>query len=558
MAATRASPGGRAARPWLPALLLPLTAAALLLRAWAPATLGLDHFDEGVYAISARGLLDGVLYPDQILFSPPLYFGLVGLLHSAAGLPVDAAAHALSILLGTATVVAVFLVGRAWFGAGAGLAAAVLVALSEFQIGLSRSGLTDTTYALLHLIAFFAVVEALRRESWRRAALAGLAVGLAWNTKYHGWLSAAVPGVAVAIWVGLHRGAGRRELIRSAAVLVVCSVVAGLVYAPWALHVDSHPGGYAALAEYQRGMLQSGWLENAWWQVQFQLFLEGPLTRASVPAAVLGAILAGGSRVAPGARRALLVLGVGASALALGGAATTVLLALLAVPLLLQRRAELPAVALLSWLLVWSALTPFYRPYARLLLPLSIATCLAAGAVLDDWVRRLRSAEPAPSAGWLAAACAAAVGLLGTRLPGQGNPWRASTGMRAAVDAMLPSIPARSTVFVLGEPAVLHYLGAVDVSAEWVKARELPGALAEMDGPGLVVTGIYTRFTGAESRLVDELGPGLELAGSFPVNPKDLRVLDDGPPSFARSYRARASNAYDLNLFRYEPGIPAR
>src|SRR4030042_3647509 len=68
-------------------------------------------------------------------------------------------------------------------------------------------------------------------------------------------------------------------------------VIAVASYLPWALYVQSQPGGYAALAAYQRTMLSRHWLSNFWWQTQNQFFFAGWLRRASVPIAFLSILL---------------------------------------------------------------------------------------------------------------------------------------------------------------------------------------------------------------------------------------------------------------------------
>jgi hypothetical protein len=60
---------------------LALTVLAFALRAFRPQAFGIDHFDEGVYAFSALGLFDPsqphTLFPDQVLFSPPVHVALI-------------------------------------------------------------------------------------------------------------------------------------------------------------------------------------------------------------------------------------------------------------------------------------------------------------------------------------------------------------------------------------------------------------------------------------------------------------------------------------------------
>ena len=63
------------------ALLIILLLLGFTLRIWNISSVGLDHFDEGVYAFSALGLTDSNqphrLYPGQTKISPPVFFSLV-------------------------------------------------------------------------------------------------------------------------------------------------------------------------------------------------------------------------------------------------------------------------------------------------------------------------------------------------------------------------------------------------------------------------------------------------------------------------------------------------
>src|SRR3990172_3196993 len=123
------------------ALLLVVLLAGFGLRVWQISQVGLSHFDEGVYAFGALGLHDAtqphVFYPEQIKYSPPLYPGLTALAYRIGGGASDTAAILLNVVLGALTIPLAWAVGRAWFGAPAGLATAALLALNGAHIGLS-------------------------------------------------------------------------------------------------------------------------------------------------------------------------------------------------------------------------------------------------------------------------------------------------------------------------------------------------------------------------------------------------------------------------------------
>jgi len=101
-------------------VLLILVVLGFVFRAWQISGIELDHFDEGVYVFSALGLADPSqphrLYPDQIRFSPPVYFTLVAFFYSAFHSPVDLTAIMTNVVLGTLTIVAIWWIARSWFG----------------------------------------------------------------------------------------------------------------------------------------------------------------------------------------------------------------------------------------------------------------------------------------------------------------------------------------------------------------------------------------------------------------------------------------------------------
>lgn len=540
-----------------------ILAMSLVARGWgAWDSMGIDHFDEGVYALSAHGLAHpeepGRLWPDQIKFSPPVYIGLAAAVHAATGLAADRAALVISIAAGVCTVLALWGIGRRWFDPATGITAAFLLALSEYHIGLSRSGLTDATFALLFLLAIAACTRAASTGRAGSAVVAGAMVGVAWNTKYHGWLAAAITGVGIAAFVGrewLGPGGDWRRRLRGLLPWALVPLVAILLYLPWFLFVQSQPGGYTGLVEYQRTLLSYDWLGNLARTLEFQRFLDGPWSRASIPISVAVAGWALGKPLPLSSTLAVGVIGLSALALALGGWSALLVLSALGVPWLLSKggRPWLPGLVLSAWLLVWIVLTPLYHPYARLLLPLTVAACLAAAATIVRFLGRISSTAP-PAGTALVGAVGLVVFAMASCLPDPSDPWRPSRSVASAVEAMLPELPEGSRVVVLGDPSVAYYLHAAGRPAfESVNGDELPALLEAATGPVYVVFTIYSRRTGAAERNLAEQGARLRLVGRYPLDPKDLRVLDDFRPGQARAFRADPSHAYDVELYEFRP-----
>jgi 4-amino-4-deoxy-L-arabinose transferase-like glycosyltransferase len=127
--------------------LLLLALAALIPRLIAFGSLGVDHFDEGGYAMTAAAIASGDaprgFYPLLHYLSPPVYFGTGAVLMALLGTSSATVLFGLSAAAGTATVLAVYLVGRRWLGRAAAGAAALAIALSDYHILYSRAGLTD-------------------------------------------------------------------------------------------------------------------------------------------------------------------------------------------------------------------------------------------------------------------------------------------------------------------------------------------------------------------------------------------------------------------------------
>ncbi len=205
-------------------------AAAALLHFWGLTRLGLTHFDEGSYALAARWIasLGAQGHPVEPVHAPPLYPLLAALAFRIFGVQ-DWAAIGVSAAAGVATVLVVLRLGRRWFGEDVGRLAALLYASSAYAWFYSRMALTDALFCLLFWTALLLIDRALQEGGARRLLAAGLAVGLCWNTKYHGFL----PLLVSALWVllGAARRGDGRVWRRWGAVAAVA--VAGIL--PWAL-----------------------------------------------------------------------------------------------------------------------------------------------------------------------------------------------------------------------------------------------------------------------------------------------------------------------------------
>lgn len=230
--------------------------------------LAIEHFDEGVYASNLWFPDDGFQYPDRFLYAPPLLPSLIEwsvLIFS----PARWAPFLPSIILGSLTVPLAWWSLRRWSSGAAGIAAATLIALSDFHIAMSRSALTDAPMIFFLLLAVWLTIEALSKSDWRLAAVAGFATGLAWATKYNGWLpiAIAISGTGAA-WVlqpkSKQSSDSVHDSVRFSSVALCLAVMTATACATWApvwWELQSI-GGYARVADNHQNYV-TGFAE--WW-----------------------------------------------------------------------------------------------------------------------------------------------------------------------------------------------------------------------------------------------------------------------------------------------------
>jgi dolichyl-phosphate-mannose-protein mannosyltransferase len=457
-----------------------MTFVGAVLRFWGSGHLGLNHFDEGIYAIastwssSPKGLAS--ISPELIAYAPPLYPILVGVAYLFLGVS-DISAILVSQVCGILTIPAVAWVARRTFGPGAGAAAAALVAISGPHIAFSRMALTDPAFLLCWVLALGCGGRFLERPGAVRAVLFGLMVGLAQNAKYNGYLAGGI--VALAALLGLIRKPG--DGVRVMGYGLIAALVAGLVYVPWYRFVESHPGGYAGLMKHHRSYLSG---PSAWpthWRLQMaQSFaLSGELARGVTqgltwgivawPVAWIGGTFAGwrghGPRSAQVRRRMGFVLGS-----AVYGVAPNLgwWVALAMLPWWVASKSPARRLLAIGWVSM-AILTPFYHPYARLWLPLHAFgwMALASLVVPEDretappWSRILRIASLATAI--LAAVLSAAV--LDPRARSVGSPIGPTDSLRTEIAGLATQIrtqslldPSRKRILAVARPTVLFYL----------------------------------------------------------------------------------------------------
>ncbi|WP_161602269.1 ArnT family glycosyltransferase [Tautonia marina] len=371
-------------------------------------TLGLDHFDEGIYAQAASWVFaEGglrALDPALIPYAPPGFPFLVGLSYQLVG--VSAAAVILvSILTGVLTIPVLAWLARRTFGQGAGAATAALVALSGPHVLFSRTGLTDATFLLVWSLAMLAGVRFLDRPGVRSAIGLGFLVGLAQLVKYNGGMTGLIVALTVLI-AAIRPGAGRDALPKSLGFGLLAAAVALLVYLPWFLFVE-RTTGYAGLLAHHRSYVDgvAGWWPN-WQQQMAQAAALVGLTRTgnswlaiSVALAWIGAAIGQGRSVRSWKRfrhlGPLLALILAVVSLA-SPANLPYWAALIWAPVLVWFDTRPSARLMAVWFLVMAVSTPLYHPYARLWLPTLAASWMLGGGLIAAvlcWLRGVRD-EP--------------------------------------------------------------------------------------------------------------------------------------------------------------------
>jgi hypothetical protein len=338
-------------------VLLGILVVAAGLRFYGLTDLGLTHWDEGAYASAGRFLAFRPSSTLEVLrffalYSPPVFPILLGFSEKLLGFN-DWAAIAVSAALGTLTVYTMYVLGKKLYGLEVGLLSALFVAVSPYHVIYSRMALTDATFLLFFLIALTFFYDALKEDRPRKAVFAGIAAGLAMNTKYSGPLVLLIGlvasllllgrGVLLARWRGAEydeRPFDLRSMLTSTALFLL---IGSALYVPWFLTVATDLG-YHALVNHQVG---------------YTALSIGAFVRTS-PMLVIHYFIRWTSPL-------LLFFG------------------LIGLTIAFARR-KTPDIFLLTYLSLYSVGVMLYRSYPRLALPLLPGLCLlAANGIIALW-----------------------------------------------------------------------------------------------------------------------------------------------------------------------------
>ncbi len=513
-----------------------------LIRVASLSDIGIDHFDAGAYAESAAAHRDSssALFPRQHFLSPPVFFSLAGWLAGATGLPIDESLSWVSALLGTLTVLVVFLLGRVWLSNRAGLFAAAVIGLSAHHTVLSRCGLTDAAFCAFFLLALLAHSIAHRRDSWWLAVVAGIAVGVAWNTKYHGWLAGVIAAAATT-----------PDFIRGSRIVRwrifgrhgIATLVAMACYAPWFLHICQMEGGYGALAaEHRRFLSDAGrFLAHAGRHLESWRFFDAPMAHLGFLGGLL--VIADGR----GVRRAFLIVTLFGLSFFVSTAAVVLALALLGSITALRDGTWRQRAWPLAFFGLFCVLTPLYRPYNRLAMPLILAAAILAPTGVRFLEQALRAKLKLTGAILLAIAT-----FHGVTFDREAKPaatiYGDTAGMRDAaqrIAVLLQDEGVQGAVYVVGEPPIVHYLREADIDA---RAVDELGSVTKR--PMTFIMGIYAMRTPVNRAFLEANRERVTGMFDESVRVSDIRLLDDFNPTEARAIRASEERPHRLRVYR--------
>ena len=532
-----------------------------------------EHFDEGVYASNIYFGPPEYAYPMQRFFGPPLLPALIET-GMVAGLPPNLAALLPNFLAGCGTIVALWWFGRSWFGPPVGIAAAALAALSDFHIAYSATALTDVLLGLWLLLAVDALARSIVIGDLRWAVGGGIFSGLAWWTKYNGWLPLAIAAAAIPLlWLFL-RPPGRQLQVWLGCYAVTAAVAAA-VWAPYYLSLQSQ-GGYGPIAanhaKYMIGF--AGWFDSVFRQIAAQNVMEGLFSKLAVVASLaLPALL-----VRRRSRECLGLVGAGFVGGVLAVLLTSVfvvgigaLIGLIRVCIANRhpdrddekwKRRAIGLVLLAVW---WSGLllaTPCYTPYPRLVLPWLLAAWLGMALNCAD-VLSYDDAQPAVqrSSSWgllVGAAFALGIGVLSLFvLSRQPRPYLAAE--RWGLERIARQVRAASTtdqpwaIYVYGEPALYFQLRAA--GEEFVgAANNIPTAAATPEGaiaPTFLMVGPHAQRDPQFRQQWAAAKDHWELVQTYAYTPSAIVWLDSNDPRQPPPLGKSAEEA--VRLYRLRP-----
>jgi hypothetical protein len=159
------------------------------------------HFDENLYADTARTFTLGNVHPtfgpfQFLLIAESKLLPLLLMLHLPPRIAATLASPVMSfhllarwtsVILGSITLVPLYLLGKSVWNRRVGLLSALFITFNYMHVRGSHFGVPDTTVTLLVVLACLACVRIAETGGWRYYLLAGAATGLAIPIKQLTW-----------------------------------------------------------------------------------------------------------------------------------------------------------------------------------------------------------------------------------------------------------------------------------------------------------------------------------------------------------------------------------
>lgn len=542
-------------------MVLTIALLGLALRVMFPGRMAVEHFDEGVYASNLFfDADDRFRYPARHLYAPPLVPWLLEWSQIIFG-PTHLGTMLVGVLSGSLTILLIWWVARSWFGMSSGIAAGALAAMSGYHGLFSRTALTEPVLCLFLLLGVYFVWVSLVTMELRPALVAGISTGLAWCTKYNGWLPIAIGGAGLSAWAVRPREhlpkRGRRFLF-----LGLIAGIALLVFSPvlWDLGED---GGYRAVRENHARYLVgiSGWLGSFSRQLANHRHIDGPLSWIGLMVAVLCSCTLlrrdQSRKEQPGGRGWLWAIAWSASLMALAmWLGTSVVLALVSFLWLIiacpwrREKEQEHSIAhdLAYWLIAawfWGLFlsTPLYTPYPRLSLPWLMAAWIAFAAMLgSSFTQNVVLGQAAWQSNRTGTACLLLMGMASISAfagkfvmdpPRAPAMWEDRTGLESIARDIRQMLQSRfddkALIYVYAEPALFFHLKASQL--------ELVAPVADLGFknqsapiPVLLAVGPHAERSESFQSEFQKSVSRWELLGEFSSLPSDLVLLDQYAP----------------------------
>ena len=207
-------------------------------------------FDEAQNGLIAQRILEDpafrpVYVSEGSTHSPAFYLYLVATSIKLFGINIFSV-RIVAGIVGSLTVLVMYLFGKELFDWRVGLTAAALMAVDRWHFSASRLGMSGVLAGFFAALGAYFLLRGLRRRRLLDFACAGLSLGLG----LHSYLAFNLVPAVIALWL-LHRLLGDRlDFLRAHyRGLMLAAVVAGVIFLPIGIFAAQHPSEFTKRAE---------------------------------------------------------------------------------------------------------------------------------------------------------------------------------------------------------------------------------------------------------------------------------------------------------------------